>query len=75
LSGLAGTPASVIAAVPLEAFPPAHASPATPPVAVQLVALVEFHVSVVAWPALMVVGAAERDAVTTGTASTTVTWV
>jgi hypothetical protein len=63
--------ASVTLWLPLVALVPAQLSSAPPPVAVQLVALDDFHVSVVDCPAVMVVGEAEIVAVTTGQVQTT----
>jgi len=57
---------SVTVLLPLVALVPAQLSSVPPPVAVQLVALDDFHVSVVDCPAVMVVGDAEIVAVTTG---------
>jgi hypothetical protein len=58
--------ASVTVWLPLVALVPGQLSSAPPPVAVQLVALADFHVSVVDCPALMVVGDAEIATVTAG---------
>jgi hypothetical protein len=56
--------ASVTVWLPLVALVPAQLSPAPPPVAVQLVELEDFHISVVDCPTVMVVGEAEIAAVT-----------
>jgi hypothetical protein len=63
--------ASVTLWLPLVAFVPGQPSLGPPPVAVQLVALDEVHVSVVDCPAVMVVGEAEIDTVTGGQFQTT----
>jgi hypothetical protein len=73
LSGFAATKDSVKVALPLVALALGHVSLTPPPVAVQLLALVELHVSVVDRPAVMVVGDAESDAVTTGQVTSTAT--
>jgi hypothetical protein len=65
--------ASVRVWLPLVAFVPGQLSLGPPPVAVQLVALDDVHVSVVVPPAVMVVGEAEIDTVTGGQFQTT--WV
>jgi hypothetical protein len=62
---------SVTVWLPLVAFVPAQLSSGPPPVAVQLVALDDFHVSVVDFPAVMVVGDADSAAVTVGQLHTT----
>ena len=48
VSGVADAEDSVTAALPLVGFVPGQASPAPPPLAEQLLALAELHVSVVA---------------------------
>jgi hypothetical protein len=58
--------ASVAVWLPLVALVPAQLSSAPPPVAVQLVALEDFHIRVVDCPAVMVVSEAEIVAVTGG---------
>jgi hypothetical protein len=54
---------SVTVALPLVAFGPAQLSPSPPPVAVQLVALEDFHVSVSGWLKVMELSDAEIVAV------------
>jgi hypothetical protein len=71
INGAAGTNGSVTAALPLVAFVPGQPSLAPPPVAAQLVALVELHIIVVDCPALIAVGDADRDALTGGHVTTT----
>jgi hypothetical protein len=63
--------ASVTIWLPFVAFVPAQLSSAPPPVAVQPVALNDFHVSVVDCPAVIVVADAEIVAVTRGQFQTT----
>jgi hypothetical protein len=72
--GVAGTNDSVAVALPLVAFEPGQPSLGPPPVAEQVVAFVELQVRVVDCPALMVVGAADRDKVTFGQTTSTETW-
>jgi hypothetical protein len=69
--GVAGTNASVAVALPFVAREPGQASFGPPPVASQVVAFVELHVRVVDCPATIVLGEAERDAVTSGQLTTT----
>jgi hypothetical protein len=64
---------SVIVWLPLVALAPAQLSPEPPPVAVQPVALVDVHVSVVDWPAVIVEGDADSVAVTVGHVQTIIT--
>lgn len=56
---------------PLVALVPAQLSSGPPPVAVQLVASEDVHVSVVDFPAMIVVGDAEIDTVKAGHVHTT----
>jgi len=74
VSEVVGTKASVTDALPLVAFVPAQPSLVPPPVAEQVLALVEFQVRVVDCPALMVVGDAVRVAATAGHVTTTAAW-
>jgi hypothetical protein len=64
MDGVSGATGSVTVWLPLVALVPAQLSSAPPPVAIQLVALADFQVSVVDCPALMVAGDAEIDVVT-----------
>jgi hypothetical protein len=74
VSGAGGAEVSVTDTLPLVAFVPNQPSLVPPPVAEQLLALAELHVSIVACPALTVVGEAVNVAVTVGHVKTTEVW-
>src|SRR5271163_795385 len=59
MDAVSSAAASITLRLPFVAFVPAQPSSAPPPVAAQLVAFDDFHVSVVDCPTVMVVGEAE----------------
>ena len=74
-SGEATTTGSVMAALPLIArVVPAQPSSVPPPLAMQVLALAEVHVSVVELPEAIVVGDAVRDTDRAGQEKITGTW-
>jgi hypothetical protein len=75
VSADATTTDSVTVALPLVARDPAQLSSVPPPLATQVLALAEVHVSFVELPELIVVGDAVRDTVRAGQAATTDAWV
>ena len=75
VSGEATTTGSVMAALPLVAcVVPAQPSLVPPPLAAQVLALAEVHVSRVESPEVIVVGDAVSDTVRAGQATTTEVW-